>query len=295
MNCKTMLAAFATLLVLTSAAFAYPGTPNAFYGSVTINGQPAPDGAAVDARINGAVVASTTVSGGKYGYDPAFYVADPNNTMPGRTISLFVNGVDSGKSSAFCNGCVTNLDLSITQQVSAPAPPAPSGGGGGGGGGGGAPVVVCEMDGVCHPGETHDICPSDCPLTTTTTAGAASTSVAGTCTEAWTCGDWGRCANGVQQRTCADSNSCGTDGYKPMESQPCSTDYTTPSNPFSGLLSGMASAFGGSTMLAGGVLGLAVIAAVLLALFVFLKRRKQKPRKSKPTKGKPTKGRPKRR
>ncbi|MCX6821134.1 MAG: hypothetical protein NT016_04285 [Candidatus Aenigmarchaeota archaeon] len=287
---KTMLAAFATVLVLSSAAFAMPGTPNAFYGSATINGQAAPDGAAVDARINGAIVASTTVSGGKYGYDPAFYVADPNNTICSPkcpTISLFVNGVDSGKTSTFCNGCVTGLDLSITQATPAPVSSSGSSSSGGGGGGGGAPVVTCTINGICDSWETHDACPSDCPISTTTTTGIASASAAGTCTEAWTCGDWSSCADGLQKRTCTDSNNCGTDGSKPMESQPCSTDYTTPVNPFSGFISGMASAFGGSAMLATGVLGLAVLAAVLLVLFIFLKKRKQKPRKGKPGKGMP--------
>ena len=306
---KAVLAAVAAFSILASAAFATPGMPNAFYGSVLVNGQPAADGATVTAKVNGAVVATTTTSGGKYGYDPVFYVSDPNNdlcTPKCPTVSFFVNDIDTGVTSVFCNkcdtcsGCVIKLDFSITQQIPVTTTlPAGGGGGGsgggsggGGGGAGGPPVVTCTLNGICDSWETHDACPSDCPLaSTTTTTVAAGTNPAQACRELWACGEWEQCADRVQRRTCVDGNACGTEDFKPSESQPCTAEENTAAAyPLSGFLTGMAATLGIGSAAASGVLGLAVLAVVLLALFVFLKKRKQKP-----SKGKPGKGRPKRR
>ena len=41
------------------------------------------------------------------------------------------------------------------------------------------------------------------------------------CTESWTCTNWNICANGIQSRTCSDTNSCGSIGLKPNETQSC--------------------------------------------------------------------------
>jgi len=282
MSWKTAFTAIVAFSMFASAALAIPGMPEAFYGYVTINSQPAGDGATVTAKINGAVVATTTTSGGRYGYDTAFYVNDSNNdlcTPKCPTVSFFVNGVDTSVTSVFCNGCVTKLDFSITQQTpTTTTPPAgvTGGGGGGGGGAGGPPVVTCTINGICDSWETHEACPSDCPVTTTTTAG---TNPAQACRELWACGEWGQCADRVQRRTCVDGNNCGTDNSKPSESQPCTAEENTvAANPLSGFLTGMASALGIGSAAASGVLGLAVLAVVLLALFVFLKKRKHGPK-----------------
>jgi PGF-pre-PGF domain-containing protein len=40
------------------------------------------------------------------------------------------------------------------------------------------------------------------------------------CVESWSCTEWSDC-NGVQTRTCTDSNTCGTTVSKPTESQSC--------------------------------------------------------------------------
>ncbi len=42
------------------------------------------------------------------------------------------------------------------------------------------------------------------------------------CVENWNCGAWSVCSSGTQTRVCTDSNSCGTTGSKPLESQSCS-------------------------------------------------------------------------
>lgn len=45
------------------------------------------------------------------------------------------------------------------------------------------------------------------------------------CEEEWTCTDWSLCnEEGVATRRCTDRNRCGTEIYKPLESQPCSTE-----------------------------------------------------------------------
>lgn len=42
------------------------------------------------------------------------------------------------------------------------------------------------------------------------------------CTDTWTCGNYGSCVGGIQNRTCTKTNSCQVNVNKPPESQPCS-------------------------------------------------------------------------
>jgi hypothetical protein len=42
-----------------------------------------------------------------------------------------------------------------------------------------------------------------------------------TCTPVWTCSAWSACVNGVQTRTCTDTNNCGTTLGRPALSQTC--------------------------------------------------------------------------
>lgn len=115
MNFNILTTFLIALVLFSNAVQATPGISNAFYGSVTWNGQPAPDGTIVDARINGLAIASETTYQGKYGYPQgAFYVDDYNNDRTGQTINFFVNNVDTGQTSVFCTGCVINLDLAAT-------------------------------------------------------------------------------------------------------------------------------------------------------------------------------------
>ncbi len=114
-NKKLILTTLFGIILLLNIVFAVPGIPNAFYGSVTYNGQPASDGLFVVVKINGVQVASTTTSGGKYGYPVgSLYVDDPNNDRTGKTINFFVNNVDTGQIAIFQNGGFTKLDLTVT-------------------------------------------------------------------------------------------------------------------------------------------------------------------------------------
>ncbi|UCD04514.1 MAG: hypothetical protein JSW73_02685 [Candidatus Woesearchaeota archaeon] len=42
------------------------------------------------------------------------------------------------------------------------------------------------------------------------------------CEEQWVCKAWSSCKDGLKTRTCTDKNECGTELYKPFESEPCS-------------------------------------------------------------------------
>jgi len=44
------------------------------------------------------------------------------------------------------------------------------------------------------------------------------------CTENWECVDWGNCLDSLQNRTCTDANSCGTEESKPDEVQSCTVE-----------------------------------------------------------------------
>lgn len=213
---KLMVFVKAALVMMfaSSMAFAIPGTPHNFFGSVTINGAPAPDGTVVSAHLDGAEVATTATSGGNYGILPAevpFYIEDPENDRSGKAITFYVNGV-AAATAVFANGASNQLDLGITVST----PPANNNDDSNGGGGSRrrtttvVPPTNTEPDGGNN--ETNGTTPTEPE----------------TCTEQWTCSEWGPCIEGVQARTCEDVNSCGTDEDKPLFSQPCSTINQTP-------------------------------------------------------------------
>lgn len=197
MNYKLLIGFMISLIIFSAIAFAIPGIPHQFYGSVTYNGAPAPNGVSVVAKINNVEVASTTTKDGKYGYNPVFYVEDPNNDRErkGETINFFVNGIDTGVTAIFQNSASTRLDFSVTGPAIGGETP-PSGGGGGGGGFGGG-------------------------ITPTNQTGLQQQQQQQGCIEKWSCTEWSACENGVQTRTCNDKNNCGSDLYRPFESQPC--------------------------------------------------------------------------
>ena len=175
-------------VLLSSVALAAPGIPHQFYGTVIVNGAPA-ESAVVSARINGVEVASTTTADGKYGYSPIFYVDDPNNNRPGKTIEFFVNDVSTGQTATFVNGKSTEINLTVTITESPPGNPGGSGPGG--------------------------------SATTTTTIPSSSDGVTTVCEEKWTCSDWSACKDGIETRMCFDENQCGTENDRPFESNPC--------------------------------------------------------------------------
>lgn len=107
-----------SLILLPSIALAQPAIPHQFYGYVNFLNGPAPDGLLIEAKIDGITVANTTTLNGRYGYNPKlFFVTDPESNRAGKTISFFVNGVDTGKTAIFVNGEHTKLDFLINGTV----------------------------------------------------------------------------------------------------------------------------------------------------------------------------------
>ena len=108
------------ILMLTPVASAtdVPGMPEVFRGTVTVNGESAPDGTIVSAWIGSVEKASQTTKDGKYGYDTIFQV-DGSGTI---TFKIYdtVAGTDTLDA-----GDATELDLSATGVVIPTSTPAP--------------------------------------------------------------------------------------------------------------------------------------------------------------------------
>jgi hypothetical protein len=256
-------------VMLSAVVLATPGIPNRFFGAVTINGGAAPDGTVVSVRISGIQVASGVTSGGKYGYNPPgpiFYVTDPDNDRQGKTLSFFVNGVDSGQTAIFVNGASTQLNLAAT--VAAP----PSGGGGGNGGGGGGGTGVTGLA-TTPKNNTNN--------TNTTTQQNPVTQQTGPCTERWLCTDWSACdynsENNTQARTCEDVNKCGATKYKPIEIQPCVVEKQT-SNPL-GANYDFLTAFAVAEPTVKAEIGIFVVALIFVVYVLWRKMKKPKDNK----------------
>jgi len=89
----------ALLLCSMPVAAQLPVMPHSFWGTVTIDANPAPDGTTVSAYI-GSLSWSTTTKDGKYGYDPLFSILADDPTTPekdggavGDEIIFKVNGI----------------------------------------------------------------------------------------------------------------------------------------------------------------------------------------------------------
>lgn len=96
---------FPVIAVTVSAQFP---TFHQFYGMAgCIGGATAPDGSRVSASIDGTEVASTTTSGGGYGFDPLFFVENAND---GDQIDFYV-GDSFASTYLFQAEVTTNLDL----------------------------------------------------------------------------------------------------------------------------------------------------------------------------------------
>ena len=92
-----------------------PPIPCEFYGKVSINGQPAPAGTLIEAKINGQTAGSlTTTTAGTYGGAGVFDVRlEINGFANGDTITFFVNGSISNQSAVFQERNTQSLDLTM--------------------------------------------------------------------------------------------------------------------------------------------------------------------------------------
>ncbi|MCL0064235.1 Ig-like domain-containing protein [Dehalococcoidia bacterium] len=104
----------------TPVVASVPPLPQAFWGYLTINGEPAPVGTTVEARVQGGLVGIPgnpliTTQVGKYGgpgpFDPKLIVQ--GDIEPGAIIEFYVNGFKADQTYEFTPGGITRLDLSV--------------------------------------------------------------------------------------------------------------------------------------------------------------------------------------
>ena len=91
-----------------------PSLPHQFFGSVNYTNGAAPNGLAVEARINGSVVGRSVTAGGNYGYNPnLLFALDNDGVHAGQTVEFYVNGIKANETKTFTNGESTNLNLTV--------------------------------------------------------------------------------------------------------------------------------------------------------------------------------------
>jgi hypothetical protein len=117
-----LLAVLLAMAVSPAYADVAPTIPHAFYGTVEINGSPAPVGTEVEARGEGVTTGvaqnpiETTVVG-EYGggddpLEPKLIVQ--GGIAEGATVTFYVNGFSTGQTAQWHSGEVTEIDLSAT-------------------------------------------------------------------------------------------------------------------------------------------------------------------------------------
>jgi len=94
-----------------------PPLPHAFYGSVTINGEPAPVGTVISAAGSGVETGTLqnptiTAEEGSYGTGGGLKLLV--QAEAGSTINFYVNGVSTGQTAPFQSGETSRVDLSVT-------------------------------------------------------------------------------------------------------------------------------------------------------------------------------------
>lgn len=108
-------------LAATGAAAAPPSPPAAYYGEVTVNGEPAPAGVTVDAVVDGEVRASlTTAEGGTLGGASAFDEKLVVDGSEGENVTFRV-GSQNAETVAWEGGAHERISLAVTDSA-APTP-----------------------------------------------------------------------------------------------------------------------------------------------------------------------------
>ena len=103
-----------------------PPLPHAFYGTVEINGSPAPVGTQIEARGEGVDTGYDrnpiiTTESGKYGGSDLYEVLIVQGFISDRTLLYFyVNGVAANQTAEWHSGDVTELNLTVTITVAPP-------------------------------------------------------------------------------------------------------------------------------------------------------------------------------
>ena len=119
---RIALAVAMGMIVLCGIAHAIPTVPDDFYGSVTINGAPAPAGTMINATINGfdrgsIITAQTGIYATNETLEPKLSVYGLDDEI-GETIIFFVNGRPAEEQAVFQSYAATMLNLTMRFLIS---------------------------------------------------------------------------------------------------------------------------------------------------------------------------------
>lgn len=224
-----LIVLFLIMILSSFLVLAAPGVPNQFYGEVTVNGASAPDDLFVEARVDGAIFTTLTDSG-KYGFNPIFYVEDPNNDRQGDTVTFYV-GTDSddmieAQSSVFNNGEVTSHDLSVSGlDLQSDDDVDDSSSVGSGSTATDSGDTTSSRSTSTSIRSTSDESDSDDDTSSSYDDEESSYNSDASCESDWVCGEWTECINFQQKRVCVDSNECGLEDG-PETRRSCEMDET---------------------------------------------------------------------
>lgn len=101
-----------SFLLPQNVVYAVPPIAQQFYGNVTLDGSPAPDGTSITAEMNGRTAGSDSTSGGSY----SLTIQTIEGDQAGDSISFYVNGLSAG-STSLNPGAITSRNLSATSPV----------------------------------------------------------------------------------------------------------------------------------------------------------------------------------
>lgn len=118
-----------------------PPVPAAYYGTVTIDGDPAPEGVEITAELEGETYGPIeTDESGAFGgelVNQSKLTVDPNSTPDDPTVTFFVDGEEAAETSEWESGASKEVTLSIDTGGDQSGGTGGGGSGGGGGDGGG--------------------------------------------------------------------------------------------------------------------------------------------------------------
>lgn len=121
-------AAFAAVTLGSGAVIAQspPEPPARFVGTVTLNGQPAPAGTAVEARVGATSCGASTVfvQGGqsRYTIDVAGAASQPGCGTPDAAVTFVVGGVPAAQTGSWRNYELNQLDLTARSAAPTASP-----------------------------------------------------------------------------------------------------------------------------------------------------------------------------
>jgi len=253
---KIFLLLIIVLITPLILATTFPGIPHQFYGNVSINGESSNTGT-ITTKINDEIVGEAGISNGKYGYEPIFFIEDPDYIFNGKKITFYINGINA-TTFIFENGATTRLNLEIFgYNWSCGNNYLDSGeecdDGNNINGDGCSTTCKIESTGhvcgnsvleeheECDNGTSNGVrcdnsdssctyCSSYCRIidlgkekdTNSKNKNNRQIELTSSCEPNWDCTNWGECSDGIMQRECKDTNNCAFAINKPLEEKACS-------------------------------------------------------------------------